>query len=113
MLQTVRAEKLGEKNEVICVVFMFSSWVMVRKVVQKRDFLQFYADVSKKSKSTRSSRCIYINCFNRHRFLAEVSAKLQKMHFFRQFKDHHLWKGTWKLEKWPHFFMYSFQSNCL
>ena len=31
---------------------------------------------------------IYVNCFNRLRFLAEVSTKLQKMHFFGQFKDH-------------------------
>ena len=37
---------------------------------------------------TRPFRCIYVNCFNRLRFLAEVSTKLQKMHFFRQFKDH-------------------------
>ena len=36
----------------------------------------------------RPLRCIYVNCFNRLRFLAEVSTKLQKMHFFRQFKDH-------------------------
>ena len=31
---------------------------------------------------------IYVNCFNRLRFLAEVSTKLQKMHFFGQFKNH-------------------------
>ena len=29
----------------------------------------------------RTFRCIYVNCFNRLRFLAEVSTKLQKMHF--------------------------------
>ena len=33
-------------------------------------------------------RSIYINCFNRLRFLVEVSTKLQKMHFFGQFKDY-------------------------
>ena len=27
----------------------------------------------------------YVNCFNRPKFLAEVSINLQKMHFFRQF----------------------------
>ena len=37
---------------------------------------------------TRTSRCIYVNCCNRSRFLAKVSTKLQKMYFFRQFKDH-------------------------
>ena len=30
---------------------------------------------------------IYKNCFNRLSFLAEVSTKLQKMHFFGQFKE--------------------------
>ena len=29
----------------------------------------------------RTFRSIYVNCFNRLRFLAEVSTKLQKMHF--------------------------------
>ena len=29
----------------------------------------------------RTFRCIYVNCFNRLRFLAEVSSKLQNMHF--------------------------------
>ena len=31
-------------------------------------------------------RFIYVNCFNRLGFLAEVSSKLQKMHVFGQFK---------------------------
>ena len=35
----------------------------------------------------RSFRCIYVNCLNRLRFLAEVSTKLQNMHFFGQYKD--------------------------
>ena len=30
----------------------------------------------------------HANCFSRLKFLAEVSTKLQKMHFFRQLKDH-------------------------
>ena len=36
----------------------------------------------------KTFRSIYINCFNRLRFLAEVCTKLWKMHFFGQFKDH-------------------------
>ena len=142
---------------------MFPSWVMVLTLSKKVQFLQFWADLSKKSRSIkaiymhasgsscyalsengifyyaitycfrdisiwnwrmlnfcwvsiffdilianiswtvaqtpknhsifwksvmRTFRCIYVNCFNRLRFLAEVSTKLQKMHFFRQFKDH-------------------------
>ena len=31
--------------------------------------------------------CMYVNCFNRLRFLADVSTKLQKMHFFGQLND--------------------------
>ena len=44
MLQIVRAEKVDEKNEVICLVSMFPSWVMVRKLSKKEHFLQFRAD---------------------------------------------------------------------
>ena len=36
----------------------------------------------------RYFRSIYVNCFHILRFLAEVGAKLQKMHFFGQYKDH-------------------------
>ena len=31
---------------------------------------------------------MYVNCSNTLRLLAEASTKLQKMHFFAQFKDH-------------------------
>ena len=51
MLQTVRAEKIEEKNELICLVSMFPSWVMVLKLSKKVQFLQFCADLSKKRKS--------------------------------------------------------------
>ena len=40
----------------------------------------------------RTFRCIYLNCFNRLRFLVEVSTKLQKIHFFGQFKNHNVRK---------------------
>ena len=45
----------------------------------------------------RTFRCIYTSCFNRLRFLAENSTKLQKMNFFGQFKDHNLARkhGSW------------------
>ena len=57
MLQTVRAEKVDEKIGVICLVSMFPSWVMVCKLSIKWHFLQFCADLSKKSKSVKA---IYI-----------------------------------------------------
>ena len=147
MLQTVRGENVDEKIGVICLVSMFHSWVMVCKLSKKVQFLQFCADLSKKSKSveaiyiyasesfhyilsenamiyrglsqkkmltwqkflknsstsnthtietvshsiinninfwkcvTRLFRCMYVSCFNRLRFLAEVRTNLQKMYF--------------------------------
>ena len=141
-----------KKNVFICLVSMFPSWIMVLKFSKKVHFLQFCADLSKKSKSNkaiyiypsersqyalsengivycamtyyfgnisvwsrrillhfcwvsifvnilivntswtvaqnpinysisrknvmRTFRCIYVNCFKRLRFLAEVSTKL-------------------------------------
>ena len=57
MLQTVRAEKVDDKNGVVCLVSMFPSWVMVCKLSKKVHFLQFSADLLKKSKSIKA---IYI-----------------------------------------------------
>ena len=65
MLQTVRAEKVDEKNGVICLVSMFPSWVMVRKLSKKVHFLQFCADLSKKSKSVKA---IYIHAYESSRY---------------------------------------------
>ena len=38
MLQTVRTEKVDEKNGVICLISMFPSWVMVLKFSKKSSF---------------------------------------------------------------------------
>ena len=43
------AEKVNEKNGVISLVSMFPSWLMVCKLSKKVHFLQFCADLSKKS----------------------------------------------------------------
>ena len=58
VLQTVRSEKVDEKNGIICLVPMFPSWVMVLRLSKKVHFLQFCADLSKKSKSIKAI-CIY------------------------------------------------------
>ena len=55
MLQTVRAERVDEKNGVISLVSMVPAWVMVRKLSKKVYFLQFCADFSKKSKSVKAN----------------------------------------------------------
>ena len=49
MLQTVKAEKLDKKIRVICLVSMFPTWVMACTLSKKMHFLQFCADLSKKS----------------------------------------------------------------
>ena len=46
MLQKVRAEKVDEKNGIICLVSMFPSRVKARKLSKKVQFLQFYAELS-------------------------------------------------------------------
>ena len=57
MLQKVRVKKIDEKNGVFCLAFMFSSWVMVFESSRKMHFLQFFADLSRKTKSVKA---IYI-----------------------------------------------------
>ena len=54
MLQTVRAERVDDKNGVICLVSMLSSRVMVFKLHKKVHFLQFCAGISKKAKSVEA-----------------------------------------------------------
>ena len=65
ILQTVRSEKVDEKNGVICLVSMFLFWVMVPKLSRKVHFLQFCDDLSKKS---RFIKAIYIYACGRSRY---------------------------------------------
>ena len=51
----------------------------------------------------RTFRCIYVNCFNRLRCLVAISTKLQRKHFFGQFKVHNSGRKKRKLYNWPHF----------
>ena len=70
MLQTVRVEKIDEKNGLIFLVSMFPSRVMVLKLSKKVHFLQFCADPSKKSKSIKA---IYLYASERSRYtLSEI-----------------------------------------
>ena len=52
--QTVRAQKVDEKNGVICLVSFLPSWVMVLRLSKIVHFLQIYADISKKSKCIKA-----------------------------------------------------------
>ena len=65
ILQTVRPEKVDEKNGVICLVFMFPSWVMVLKLSKKVHILLFCADLYKKYMSIKA---IYIYASGRSRY---------------------------------------------
>ena len=58
MLQTVRSEKVDKENGVISLISMFSSWVMVFKLSKKLHYLQFCADLSKKSKSVEKQNSL-------------------------------------------------------
>ena len=42
ILWRVRAEKVDEKNEVICLVSMFSSWVMVLKLLHLKGLVRHF-----------------------------------------------------------------------
>ena len=64
MPQTITAEKANGKNEVICLGSIFPSTVMVLKLSQNMHFLQFCADLSKKSKHIKA---IYIHASERAR----------------------------------------------
>ena len=57
------------KNRVICLFPMFCSWVMVIKLSKKWPFLQFCADLGKKSKSIKA---IYIHASERSRFALDM-----------------------------------------
>ena len=61
----------------------------------------------------RPFRYINVNCFNILRFFVEVSSKLQRMHFFRQFKDHNSGTEHGNYTNDPVFFIYFFCSTCL
>ena len=61
---TVRSEKVDEKNGVISLVSMFPPWYLVLKLSKKVHFLQFCADLSKKSKNIKA---IYIYAIERSR----------------------------------------------
>ena len=75
MLQTVRAEKVDEKNGVICLVSMFPSWVMVCKLSKKGHFLQFCADLSNKSKSVKA---IYIYASESSHYILSENAMVYR-----------------------------------
>ena len=170
ILQTVRSEKVDEKNGVICLVSMFPSWVMVCKLSKKVHFYNFVLTSARNlrllQQFTYMHLKVLITLFQKmiwfigvwatvHEILAikisktmltqqkfnkifwfqtlissEVRnetfqmhiciklflliffcwhlTKLKKCTFFWQ-----LWKGTWKLHKRSHFFIYFFYSTYL
>ena len=66
--QTVRAQKVDEKNGVICLVYLFPSWVVILTLTEIVSLLQFCTDVSKKSKFVIAN-CVYASESSRFAFL--------------------------------------------
>ena len=60
----------------------------------------------------KTFRSIYVNCFNTLRFLAEVSTKLQKMHFLDNLKTITQEESMETRQMTP-FFIYFLRSDCL
>ena len=60
MLKTVRAEKVDEKNGVICLVSMFPSWIMVFKLSKKyrKSVKAIYIYASESSRYTLSENAM-------------------------------------------------------
>ena len=54
MLKQLEQKRVDEKNGVKCLVSMFLLWIMVLKLPKKVHFMQFCADLSKKSKSIKA-----------------------------------------------------------
>ena len=51
--ETIKAQKVDEKNGVICLVFFFPSWDVILKLPKRKKFLQICAELSKKFKSIK------------------------------------------------------------
>ena len=105
-------------------LYILPSFSQFMKEIEHCDFLIAYAALWNFSQFTKKFEnwdfwspltliCIYVNCFNRVRFLTEVSTKLQKMHFFREFKDHNSEREHGNEASDSIFFIYFFQSNCI
>ena len=56
---------------------------------------------------------LYVNCYNRTRYLAAISIKIQKENNFWQFKDHSWRKPHANCTSDPIFFVYFSSSKCL
>ena len=52
--QTVRAQKVDEKNGVICLISFFLSWDVVLKLPKLVHFFQIYADLSRRPKHIKA-----------------------------------------------------------
>ena len=76
------------------ILIAYISWMVARTPINHTIFWKSVM---------RISRRIYVSCFNRLRFLAEVSTKLQKIHFFEQFMDHNSGRKHGNLKNDPIF----------
>ena len=114
MLKTARAERVDEKKwihlfslhvpfltygpEIVLKKWAFCSLML--KSARHLNVLKQFTDMHPKDLVTHFQKYVLfiMLCFNRLRFLAENSTKLQ------------LGKEPWKLDKWPHFFSSTFST---
>ena len=84
MLWLIVSEILAFKVDVFCLISAESAFfknILIVNISWRVVKTPIYQIIFWKS-VMRTSRCIYVNCFNRLRSLREKSTELQKMHFF-------------------------------
>ena len=106
MLQPIRAEEADEKNVVIWLVSMFSSWAMVHKLSKKVHFLQFCSDLSEKSKSVNA---IYICSFESCHYTTKFTGVRATVHEILAIKISKKMLAQQKFNK----IIFKFVSHCI
>ena len=115
-----QSRKSRWKNEVICLVFKFPSWVLVLNLSRKVHFLQFCADFSKKPKSVKEIYIFHPKVLTTFFqkiiwFIGTWSTLYEILAIKICWLSRNVTKlfDKWQLDKWPHFFIYFLRSSCL
>ena len=91
-------------SKILLLQTLISPKTVSHRIINNYHFLKMHKDVL--------DVCMYIALIDLG-FLAHVSTKLQKMHCFRQFKDHNSEREHENQTNDSIFFIYFFRSNCL
>ena len=85
------------------LIHYISPWADIFFWLRSGDKRQYGFLVTSRCLLSITFKFIYVNYFNRLRFLAKLSTKLQKMHSSRQFKDHNSGREHGNQTNKPHF----------